>query len=198
MADTPLNASEVLVGTANAAGLYIAPVGTVLPKDTTTALDPAWKSLGYTTDDGIEQMMDLETDDIMSWQDKSPVRTVITSRVFSYKFTLLQWNATTLALYMGSPTPTQQADGSFVLPLSMSDVPTEHALLIDINDSGKKIRIGMLRTILTDADSMALQRGQAAPLGVTVKALAVNGETGSVIVGPDVAKVVSNSSHKAS
>lgn len=186
MAD--LVASEVLVGTANAAGLYIAPVGTALPKDATTALDAVWKPLGYTTDDGVEQMMDLESDDIMSWQDKSPVRTIIKSRVFSYKFMLLQWNAQNLALYMGSPAATPATDGSFVMPLTMSDVPTEHSLVIDINDYGKKVRLALLRTILTDADSLTLQRGQAAPLGITVKALAVNGETGAVLVGPDVAK----------
>jgi hypothetical protein len=187
-----LDASQVLVGNASGVGLYIAPLGTALPADTTTALDAAWKPLGYTTDDGVEQMMDIESDDIMSWQDKSPVRTIIKSRVLSFKFSLLQWNPETLSLYMGAPTPKPGTDGSFTLNLDMGDVPTEHALLVDLEDYGKKIRIGMLRTILTDADSLTLQRGQAAPLGITVKALAVNGKTGAYIVGPDVAKTPAN------
>jgi hypothetical protein len=191
---TPLDASQVLVGNANGVGLYIAPLGTALPVDTVTALDPAWTPLGYTTDDGVEQELDVESDDIMAWQDKSPVRTIIKSRIISFKFSLLQWNADTLALYMGSPVPTAKPDGSFVLSLDMNDVPTEHALLVDLNDAGKKIRIGMLRTILTDADSLTLQRGNSAPLGITVKCLAVNGKTGSYIVGPDIAKVTAKAS----
>lgn len=192
MADTPLNASEVVVGTANGAGLYIAPIGTALPTDTTTALPAAWKSLGYATEDGVGQMLEVETDDIMSWQDLSPVRTVFKSRVLSYKFSMLQWNPTTLALYMGTTEPTAQADGSYTLTLKAADKPVEHALVIDIDDAGQKYRIAMLRTILSSVDELALQRGNAAPLGITVKCLAVSGETGRIIAGPTASKVATS------
>lgn len=188
MADTPLNASEVLVGTANGAGLYIAPLGTALPTDTTTALPAAWKSLGYATEDGVGQMLSVETDDIMSWQDLSPVRTVFKSRTLSYKFSMLQWNPTTLALYMGSKEPTAATDGSYTLSLMAYDKPVEHALVIDIDDNGQKYRMAMLRTILSEVDDLTLQRGTAAPLGITVKCLAVGGETGRIIAGPTAAK----------
>lgn len=186
MAD--LDATEVLVGNANGAGLWIAPVGTALPTDV-TALPEAWKPLGYTTPDGVEQMMELETNDIMTWQDKSPVRTVTKSRIFSYKFMLLQWNPRTLALYMGTTEPTPAADGSFTLNIGADDTPTEHALVIDVNDAGTRARFALLRTALTATDSLALKQGEAAPLGVTVKALAVNGVTGAVIYKPTAAAV---------
>lgn len=192
-----LIASEVLVGTANGAGIYIAPLGTAMPKDTTTALDPAWKALGYTTDDGVEQSMDLETEDIMSWQSMSPVRNVMKSKVFTFKFSLLQWNADTLALFMGVQAPTPSADGSFTLDLKMGDVPTQHALLIDLDDYGKKVRMGMYRTTLSSSDTLTLQRGAAAPLPVELKALDVNGQTGIVIVGPNANKGPVSTSHKA-
>lgn len=198
MATTPLDASEVLVGTANGAGLYIAPLGTALPTDTTTALPAAWQSLGYATEDGVGQMLEVDTEDIMSWQDLSPVRTVFKSRILSYKFSMLQWNPTTLALYMGTQEPTVAPDGSFTLDLKAADKPVEHALVVDIDDSGVKYRIAMLRTILSAVDDLTLQRGTAAPLGITVKCLAVAGETGRVIAGPSMVKAPSHSAVKAS
>lgn len=183
MADA-LNANEVVVGTANGAGLYIAPVGTALPTDTTADLPAAWKALGYTTEDGVGQMLDIETEDIMSWQELAPVRTVTKSRTLTLKFSMLQWNPTTLALFMGAPEPKPAADGSFTLDLRMSDRPTEHAMLIDIDDAGRKYRIGLYRTILSATDDLALQRGTSAPLGVTVKALSVNGDVYRLLAGP--------------
>lgn len=195
MAD--LNAQEVLVGNANGAGLWIAPVGTALPTDTNT-LPEAWKPLGYTTDDGVEQMMDMETTDIMTWQDKSPVRTVTKSKVFSYKFMLLQWNARTLALYMGTPEPTPDQDGGFTLNLSADDVPTEHALVVDVNDAGTKARFALYRTTLASVENLTLKQGEAAPLGVTVKALAVDGKTGSVIYKPTPAQVAASQKARVS
>lgn len=189
MADTPvLNASEVVVGTANSAGIYIAPLGTPLPTDTTTALDAKWKSLGYLTEDGVGQMLAVDTEDIMSWQDLSPVRNVFKSRVLSFKFSMLQWNPTTLALYMGTTEPTAATDGSYTMELSAFDKPVEHALVVDIDDAGQKYRIAMHRTILSEVDDLALQRGSAAPLGITVKCLAVAGKTGKYLAGPTAAK----------
>lgn len=195
MAD--LNAQEVLVGNANGAGLWIAPVGTALPTDTNT-LPEAWKPLGYTTDDGVEQMMDMETTDIMTWQDKSPVRTVTKSRTFSYKFMLLQWNPRTLALFMGTAEPTPDAEGGFSLNLGADDTPTEHALVIDVNDAGVRARFALYRTTLSSTENLTLKQGEAAPLGVTVKALAVDGKTGSVIYKPTAAQITASQKARVS
>lgn len=195
MAD--LNPQEVLVGNASGAGLWIAPVGTALPTDTTT-LPEVWKPLGYTTDDGVEQMMALETTDIMSWQDKSPIRTVTKSRTLSYKFMMLQWNAVTLSLYMGSTAPTPDAQGGFTLNIGADDTPTEHALVIDVNDAGTRARFALYRTTLSEVDNLALKQGESAPLGVTVKALAVDGKTGVVIYKPTAAQVAETTRTKVS
>ena len=45
-------------------GIWTAPLGTTLPKDATTALDVAFKSLGYVSDDGLTNEITTDTEEI--------------------------------------------------------------------------------------------------------------------------------------
>lgn len=47
--------------------IYSAPIGTALPTDATTALNTAFKCLGYVSDDGVQNSDDRKTTDIKSW-----------------------------------------------------------------------------------------------------------------------------------
>lgn len=48
-------------------GILTAPVGTKLPTDAIMALDTKFVSLGYVSEDGVENGRDADTDDIRAW-----------------------------------------------------------------------------------------------------------------------------------
>ena len=64
MADAKLvTVSKPKVGGA----VWRAPLGTTLPTDATTALDKAFKSLGYISEDGMTNANSPESDSIKAW-----------------------------------------------------------------------------------------------------------------------------------
>lgn len=62
------NALNVSYGKPKIGGaVFVAPLGTTLPTDATTALDPAFKNLGYCSDDGMTNSMSIESEEIKAW-----------------------------------------------------------------------------------------------------------------------------------
>jgi hypothetical protein len=104
-----LNSGQVRI--AGTGHLVKAPLGTVLPTDSTTAWDPAFVDLGYATD-GFTMAQALKTLDITAWQTLEPVRTVNTSLIRNFTFELLQTNRDTLALSWGGATITPSSNVS--------------------------------------------------------------------------------------
>jgi len=48
--------------------VYVAPTGSTAPTDATTALDAAWKSVGYISEDGVVESNDTENEEVKAWQ----------------------------------------------------------------------------------------------------------------------------------
>lgn len=69
MADTNKNdATKVTAGKPAVGGsVYRAPIGTTVPKDATTELDPAFKCLGYISEDGITNATEKESEEVKAW-----------------------------------------------------------------------------------------------------------------------------------
>ena len=47
--------------------IWVAPVGSTLPTDATTALDAAFKCLGYASEDGVTNANSPDTDTVKAW-----------------------------------------------------------------------------------------------------------------------------------
>ena len=102
-----MNAAEVGVGSAKATGaIYVAPQGTTLPTDATTALASAWKLLGFTSDAGVTISESVSTDEIRAWEGRSTVYTVTTEYTESVAFTPIQCNADVAKLTWGDDSVT--------------------------------------------------------------------------------------------
>lgn len=69
--------------------VYVAPVGTTLPTDATTALGEAFVALGYISDDGLKNSLGLDTDNIKAWGGDE-VLTLYKGREDTFQFTLLE------------------------------------------------------------------------------------------------------------
>lgn len=70
-------------------GIYSAPLGTALPTDATTALNTAFKNLGYVSEDGVTNSDERSTDDIKAWGGDT-VNTVQTEKKDTFKYTLIE------------------------------------------------------------------------------------------------------------
>lgn len=84
------------------AGGYIfsAPVGTTLPTDIKTPLDPAFKVLGFISEDGYVETLESDSEDIVD-MNGTLMDSPTTSRVESAQFTLAEIKAETLKVQYG-------------------------------------------------------------------------------------------------
>lgn len=81
---------NVTVGKPKKGGaLFRAPLGTALPTDATTALDVAFKSLGYSGEDGLVNSNSPETDTIKAWGGDI-VYSYQSAKPDTFQFTLLE------------------------------------------------------------------------------------------------------------
>lgn len=62
------NAQNVSVGKPKVGGaVWVAPTGTTLPTDASTALDQAFKNMGYISEDGLKKSIEKSSEDIKAW-----------------------------------------------------------------------------------------------------------------------------------
>lgn len=141
MANTATNVSAGKPNTAGA--IYVAPVGTTLPTDTTTALDAAFKGLGYCSEDGLVNGTELESETIKAWGGDT-VLTIQTSKDDTFQFTLLEvLNVDVLKFVYGSTNVTGDLATGLTVKANNKDVE-EVSIVIDMilrNNTAKRIVI---------------------------------------------------------
>ena len=69
--------------------VFVAPIGTELPKDVTTQLNAAFKGLGYCSDDGITNTNSPETEEQKAWGGDT-VLNMQASKADTFKLKLLE------------------------------------------------------------------------------------------------------------
>ena len=94
--------SNVTAGKPKVGGsIYRAPLGTDVPTDATTALDTAFKCLGYVSDEGVTNSTSIESEDIKAWGGDT-VLTPQTGKTDTFQLTLLEsLNIEALKAYFG-------------------------------------------------------------------------------------------------
>lgn len=81
---------KVSVGKPKVGGaVYRAPLGSTLPTDAKTDLDAAFICLGYVSEDGLENEISVDSDEIKAWGGDT-VAVIQKGKSETYKFTLIQ------------------------------------------------------------------------------------------------------------
>lgn len=121
--------------------IYSAPIGTALPTDATTALNTAFKCLGYVSDDGVQNSDDRKTNDIKSWGGDI-VNSVQTEKTDTFKYTLIEaLNVDVLKEIYGDSNVTGDLDTGITVKSNSTELD-EHVIVIEMvlrNDVLKRI-----------------------------------------------------------
>lgn len=163
-----LTTSEVRVGITGE--LYVAPTGTTLPTDTSTALNVAFKGLGYFSEDGVTEAFDRDTTDINAWQNAQRVRTVITSSKATYSGTLIQTNKTNIETVFGT-TVTQTA-GHGTYTINPGATSGRKAWVLEVIDGTNIKRIILSEGEITEIGETQYATGEPIGYAITLESYA--------------------------
>lgn len=95
-------------------GVWHAPLGTTLPTDATTALDAAFKNLGYCSEDGVSESTDMSTNEIKAWGGDT-VLLAQEGKSYKYTFTPIEcMNSEVLKAQYGSGNVTVDAQTGLI------------------------------------------------------------------------------------
>lgn len=179
------------------ARILVAPSpATLLPMDVTTALDNTFKELGYVDATGLELTPTLDTTPVEAMQSATPIKYVVKSAAAQLKFTMLQWDDDTVALYFGASLVADATNHVKKLILASTPALVETALVVEWGDyveddtatpvtvTGVKNRLVIPRGMVSTKDPIKLSRTDVQSLGVTYDALDVGGQLGYLLTGP--------------
>ena len=166
------DADELIV--AGDGQVYVAAVGTALPTTgPTQALNAAFKGLGYHTEDGASISVDPDLFEVPAWQSRRAIRRDFQGQELTVSFTLLQWDEDTLPFAFGGGSIVDLGSGNYRYDFPEDSASLdERSLILDVVDGSKRFRFVFPRGNVTEGVESQFQRGAAAGLPISWKALA--------------------------
>lgn len=167
----------------NRGRVLVAPKGSTVPADTTTAWDAAWSDLGYTDEKGVVFSKKDSKTAIKAWQAISPVRYILTDRDIHWAFVMEQWNKKTLAVWSNEGLSAVVANGAISgeYKLSFSPNPKDQELMMGLEwtDDVNTVthRVFAVRGSISDTADIPFSHGGLATLGVTYQTMATDSAT---------------------
>lgn len=163
----PQLAAEIMVGASGA--VYVAPTGTALPSDITTALNAAFIDYGLITEDGVQVEPTMDQEVLYSWQLLGRSRTIVIRRDLQVTFALQQWNELTLPFAFGGGVIS--GTNPYLFAPTETQVRDVRAMVIQWADGTRDFRLVMPEVEVTDLASFTLSKSAEAALSVTVHAI---------------------------
>ncbi len=163
------DADEVVV--AGSGQLHVAPVGTALPTTPTAGLNAAFVGLGYTAEDGVSLKSTPEVTEFRAWQNQDAIRRAVKARTIEIGCELLQWNEETVPVAFGGGAITGSGPYTYTLPAA-GEALAEHAVVLDIVDGERLMRIVVPRMSVADAIEAQFNADNMAGLAIVLKSLA--------------------------
>lgn len=149
--------------------IFCAPVGTELPTDIKTALDPAFKVLGFISEDGYVESLETDSEDIVD-MNGDLMDSPQTSRVESAQFTLAEIKAETLKVQYGEKNVTD-ADGIITVKHNGDSVTTSAYVLELLLKNGRRWRKVVPKGQSSELDDLTIAVGELCARALTMKYL---------------------------
>ena len=148
--------------------------GLVIPTDAETALDAAFKCVGYISDDGVTNSNSPESDEIRAWG-TDIVLTPQTSKPDTWQFAMLEFmNTEVLKAVYGENNVTGDLDSGLELTAT-SDEQEEACWIIEKNLRGGVIaRTVIFDGKITEIDDIVFKDDEPVAYNVTITAMPYN------------------------
>ena len=166
------NKAYVSTGAPLVAGaIYRAPVGTALPLTASAALNSAFKTLGYISEDGYTNSNSRDTETVKDWSG-ADVLTVQTGKTDEFSYTMLEaLNEEVLKDVYGDDNVTGSLDTGLTIKSNAKEL-SAHSYVIDVLLNGGYIK----RTVIpegkiTETSEVTYKKDEAIGYEVTVTAL---------------------------
>ena len=120
-------------------GIYVAPAGTTLPTDATTALATAFKNLGYVSEDGITIQESRTNEPVKEWNGDE-IDTLMKEHAAKFKAKFLETvNEDVLKVVRGSSNVTKATGGALTVKVNSKDLD-EWVFVIDTVVKGNRMQ----------------------------------------------------------
>ncbi|MGO5362385.1 hypothetical protein ACTQY8_05405 [Collinsella bouchesdurhonensis] len=149
--------------------IFVAPVGTALPTDYSTALASAYKCLGFISEDGYVETVDSDSEDLVD-MNGDLMDSPQTSRVESAQLTLAEIKAMTLKLMYGDENVTDKA-GVITVKHNGNSSGTWVVVLDLLLKNNRKWRKVVPLFQCSELDDLTLAVGELAARALTAKYL---------------------------
>ena len=149
--------------------IFVAPVGTTLPTDYSTALPTAYKCLGFIYEDGYVETVDSDSEDLVD-MNGDLMDSPQTSRVESAQLTLAEIKAMTLKLMYGDENVTDKA-GVITVKHNGNSNGTWVVVLDLLLKNNRKWRKVVPLFQCSELDDLTLAVGELAARALTAKYL---------------------------
>ena len=151
--------------------IFRAPLGTTLPVDAKSALDPAFKSLGYCSEDGLVNSNSPENDQVKAWGGDTVLDTQ-TDKPDTFQFTLIEaMNVEVLKAVYGNANVTGELDTGITIKAN-SDEQDYCAWVVDmILKGGVPKRICIPSAKVTEVGDITYTDGDPVGYETTISAV---------------------------
>jgi hypothetical protein len=159
----------------NTGGVLVAPLGTAAPTNVTTALNAAFKPLGFIGEDGLTETTDRSTDKIKAWGG-DVVKIVQSDYAATFTYTMIQaTDADVLKEVYGTDNVTVTAatstTGTLTVITAKSDMLPVKSYVFEIKDGLNRVRIYVPKGQITAIDEISYNDTDVVGYAVTLDTL---------------------------
>lgn len=153
-----------------AGGVWVAPKGTVLPTDATTALSDDFVCLGYVSEDGLENNNEMDVSAIKAWGGNIVYRS-LTELTDEFGLTLIETeNVDVKKTVYGENNVEVDGSGNVTVNVVAED-PVERVWVFELSlRNSKSHRIVIPDGAITSRDTITYNDSDAVAYGITVSA----------------------------